>query len=296
MKRKQQLKELAANCGTTSQCPYCNFTPEKIPKRKAKCKSCKKSIYPRKDPLSGEQRLYREGDLFLLEELKALADGWWNDWYEGNNGVLSARKELAKEWNVDEVNVSIADARWRESHTVLAEATEKQDWGRAYSAYESMLRQVQRERSQDRTPLAELVAGFMVIGYGQDRKIGGYAMDHRIGRPQFMLIEQLTTEPDRVYDLIKDTQTAKSYCHLLDVSLDTIIKRYMAELNEEAELVRDFENAGKRDAVVEVNLTPTESALSTTPPMPKKARSSKVWILLVGFIVLGTLIFIEQLP
>lgn len=290
MERKEQVKELAANCGTTSQCPYCNFKLERIPKRKTKCKSCKKSIYPRKYPLSGEQRLYREGDLFLLEELKALADGWWHDWYEGNKDVLSARKDVAKEWNVDEVNVSIADARWRESHNALANATEKQDWGRAYSTYESMLRQVQRERNQDKTPLAELVAGFMVTGYGRNQKIGDYAMDHRIGKPQFMLIEQLTTQPENVYGLIKDTQTAKSYCHLIGVSLDTIIKRYQAELNEEAELVKEVANNKKRDTVVEISLTTTESAVSTTPAMPKKSRTSKVWIFIVGLIVLGTLI------
>ncbi|MEC4727451.1 hypothetical protein HWQ46_18055 [Shewanella sp. D64] len=289
MKRKEQLKDLAAFCGTTSKCPYCDFELEKIPKRKVKCKSCKKSIYPRKEPLSGEQRLYCEGDLFLLEELKALADGCWNDWYEGNKGVLNARKDLAKEWNVDEVNVSIADARWRESHTVLAEATEKQDWDRIYSAYESMLRQVQCEKSQNKTPLAELVAGFMVTGYGRNWKVGGYTMDHRISRPQFMLIDQLTTEPDSVYDLIKDTRTAKSYCHLLDVSLDTIIKRYMAELNEEATLVRQVENDRNKDAVIEVSLKPIESAVNAAPPKPQKAKSSQVWIFLVGLIVLVTL-------
>ncbi|MCE3221798.1 hypothetical protein G5C64_23780 [Vibrio diabolicus] len=289
MKRKDELKELAANCGTTSHCPYCKLKLEKTPKRKAKCKSCKKPIYPRKDPLSGELRLYREGDLFLLEELKALAAGWWRDWYQSNKGVLTARKALATEWNVDEINVSIADARWRESHNILAEATDKQDWDRVYSAYESILRQVQREKSQDRTPLTELVAGFMVTGYGRNRDVGDYTMAHRIGRPQFMLIDQLTTDPDSLYDLIKGTSAAKSYCQLLDVSLDTIIKRYMTELNEEAEIFRQIENDRKRDAVVEVSLKPTESAACTEPRSSKKASSSKGWILLLGLIVLVAL-------
>ncbi|GLS91968.1 hypothetical protein GCM10007916_30380 [Psychromonas marina] len=286
MKRKEQLKELAAFSGTTSKCPYCDFGLEKIPKRKAKCKSCKKFIYPRKEPLSGDQRLYREGDLFLLEELKALADGWWNDWYESNKGVLSARKYLANEWNMDEVNVSIADARWRESHTDLDAAIEKQDWDKVYSAYENILRQVQREKSQDKTPLAELIAGFMVTGYGRNWIIGGCKMDHRIGRPQFMLIDQLTTEPDNVYNLIKDTHTAKSHCHLLDISLDTIIKRYKAELQREAELQKEFKRDGSSDVIVEVNLNPT---VNTALPKPKKTRASNFWILIVVFAVLGAL-------
>ncbi|QDE31401.1 hypothetical protein [Shewanella polaris] len=286
MKRKEQLKELAASSGTRSKCPYCDFELDTIPKRKANCKSCKKSIYPRKDPLSGEQRLYREGDLFLLEELKALADGCWNDWYEGNKGVLNARKDLAKEWEVDEVNVSIADARWRESQTDLVAATEMQDWDKVYSAYESMLRQVKRDKSQDKTPLAELVAGFVVTGYGRNCVIDGYTMKHTICRPQFMLINQLTTDPDNVYDLIKDTHTAKSYCHLLDVSLDTIIKRYKAELNEEAELLREIEHDRNTEVLVELGLNPIQN---TTPPEPKKTKSSKFWMLIAVLATLGVL-------
>jgi hypothetical protein len=286
MTRKKQLKELAASCGTTSKCPYCDFELEKVPKRKAKCKSCKKSIYPRKEPLSGEPRLYREGDLFLLEELKALADGWWKDWHESNKGVLNARKDLAKEWKVDEINVSIADARWRESHTDLADGTEKQDWDKVYSSYESMLRQVQREENQDKTPLAELVAGFIVTGYGRNSVIGGYTMDHTIGRPQFMLIDQLTTEPGDVYDLIKDTRTANSYCRLLDVSLDTVIKRYKAELNDETELLREFENDRSTEVVVELNLSPAQD---TAPPKAKETKSSKVWLFVVVITLLGVL-------
>ena len=288
MKRKEQLKVLAANCGTTSQCPYCNYELEKVPKRKAKCKSCKKPIYPRKEPLSGDQRLYREGDLFLLEELKALADGWWHDWYEANKGVLNARKNLAKEWNVDEVNVSIADARWRESHTNLAEATKKQDWDLVYSVYESMLRQVQREKSQDKTPLEELVAGLLVTGYGRERSINGYLLEHRIGRPQYMLIDQLTTEPSEVYELVKGTNTAKTYCTLLNVSLDTVINRYKDELREDDEIRDSLEQKGTSSSAT--NIASTLNVVETLPKESKKnSAASKLPILLF---ILATVIVI----
>ncbi len=280
MKRKEQLKVLASNCGTTSQCPYCNYELERVPKRKAKCKSCKKPIYPRKEPLSGDQRLYREGDLFLLEELKSLADGWWHDWYEANKGVLNARKDLAQEWNVDEVNVSIADARWRESHTDLAEATEKQDWDLVYSTYESMLRQVQREKSQDKTPLEELVAGLLVTGYGRERSINGYLLEHRIGRPQYMLIDQLTTEPNEVYELVKGTNTAKTYCALLNVSLDTVINRYKDELKEDDEIRDNLEQKGTPSSAT--NIASTLNVVETPPKEPKKNNTaSKLPILLL---------------
>ncbi|ALM70318.1 hypothetical protein [Vibrio vulnificus] len=280
MKRKEQLKVLAANCGTTSQCPYCNYELEKEPKRKVKCKSCKKPIYPRKEPLSGDQRLYREGDLFLLEELKALADGWWHDWYEANKGVLNARKNLAKEWNVDEVNVSIADARWRESHTNLTEATKKQDWDLVYSAYEAMLRQVQREKSQDKTPLEELVAGLLVTGYGRERSINGYLLEHRIGRPQYMLIDQLTTEPSEVYELVKGTNTAKTYCTLLNVSLDTVINRYKDELKEDDEIRDSLEQRGTPSSAT--NILSTLNVVDTPPKESKRNNAaSKLPILLL---------------
>ncbi|WP_191116560.1 hypothetical protein [Vibrio parahaemolyticus] len=280
MKRKEQLKVLAANFGTTSQCPYCNYELKKAPKRKAKCKSCKKPIYPRKEPLSGDQRLYREGDLFLLEELKALADGWWYDWYEANKGVLNARKNLAKEWNVDEVNVSIADARWRESHTDLAKATEKQDWDLVYSTYESMLRQVQREKSQEKTPLEELVAGLLVTGYGRERSINGYLMEHRIGRPQYMLIDQLTTDPSEVYELVKGTNTAKTYCSLLNVSLDTVINRYKDELKEDDEIRNSLEQKGTTSS--DRNIASTLNVVETPAKKSKKNNTaSKLPILLL---------------
>jgi len=273
MKRKEQLKVLAANCGTTSQCPYCNYELERAPKRKAKCKSCKKPIYPRKEPLSGDQRLYREGDLFLLEELKALADGWWYDWYEANKGVLNARKNLAKEWNV-------ADARWRESHTDLAEATEKQDWDLVYSTYESMLRQVQREKSQEKTPLEELVAGLLVTGYGRERSFNGYLLEHRIGRPQYMLIDQLTTDPSEVYELVKGTNTANTYCSLLNVSLDTVINRYKGELKEDDEIRNSLEQKGTPSS--DRNIASTLNVVETPAKESKKNNTaSKLPILLL---------------
>ena len=168
----------------------------------------------------------------------------------------------------------------------MADATEKQDWDKVYSCYESMLRQVLREESQDKTPLVELVAGFVVTGYGRNSVIEGYTMDHTIGRPQFMLIDNLTTEPDNVYGLIKDTRTAKSYCHLLDVSLDTVIKRYKAELNDETELLREVEHDRNTEVVVELSLNPSHNK---APPKLNKTKTSKLWVFIVVVALLGTL-------
>jgi hypothetical protein len=273
MKRKQQLNALAAACGTISKCPYCEFELEKIPKRKAKCKSCKKPIYPRKDPISEEPRLYREGDLFLLEELKALADDWWDDWYKENKGVLIAREELSNEWNMDLVNVPIADAKWRNYHTKIAEGTESKDWDKVYHSYQAMLRQIQYEESKEKTPLPELVAAFMITGYGRE----DFFDEHRIGRPQFMLIEQLTTDPDEVYDLIKNTTAAKSYTKLMNVSFDTIIKRYKAELKDDEDITSEIQN----NETINVSLTLNYDASE------KKKVVSKLTLILLLLVALS---------
>lgn len=241
MERKEKIKELGASCGTTSMCPYCEFQLEKIPKRKAKCAACKKAIYPRKDPLSGESRLYREGDLFLIEELKALSEGWWEGWYQTNKSILKARMDLAKEWGIDEINVLVSDAKWRASHKDLSNGTAKKDWDKVFSVYASMLRQVQNEKNKDKTLLANLVAGFMITGYGRSCELPLFDKIYRVSRPQYMLVDQLSTDPEGIYDLIKDTDAAKTYCHLLDVSLDTIIGRYKAEIKDDEAQFKSFE-------------------------------------------------------
>jgi hypothetical protein len=278
-KRKKLLKELADNTGTTSSCPYCDVQIEKLPKRKAKCKSCKAFIYPRKEPLSGKLKLYREGDLFLLEELKALKDGWWQDWYKDNEVVLKAREDLAKEWNVDEVKVSIADAQWRCLNTDIIEGTEKRDWGKVFDAYSSMLRQLKKEERQDASPLNEIVAGFMFTGYGPHQeysKYNLYSAQFKLHRPQFMLIEQLSTDVDEVFTLIKDTRNSKSYSNLMNVTVEEIFERYKTELNEEAELSEEVE--------LSETFVPKHRTNKTNVNVEKKSKILPIFISLI-FIV-----------
>ncbi|MCV2402961.1 hypothetical protein OFY17_08720 [Marinomonas sp. C2222] len=240
MERKNQLKELARTCGTEITCPYCEYQLDKIPKRKAKCKSCKKSIYPRNESLSGKIRLYR----FLIEELKALSDGNWEAWFEANGDVLEARKYLAKEWKLDEVNVLVSDAKWRVLNKNLSIGVSQNDWEGVFLTYCSMLRQIQGEKNTNSGLLASLVAGFMISGYGRERESIFSNSAYRIGRPQYTLIHQLAINPDDILSLIQETDAGKTYCSLLGGSLNTIIDRYKAEVSEDKEKLKSLKKGG----------------------------------------------------
>ncbi|RTR39818.1 hypothetical protein EKG38_08510 [Shewanella canadensis] len=283
MKRKEKLITLAAECGSISECPYCDFKLEKIPKRKSKCKSCKKPIYPRKEPLSNEYKLYREGDLFLLDELMAFSEGTWDDWYKYNKGILDARKELAVNWKVDETEVPIPDARWRKLNNDLVTSTQEQDWDKLNLTYSDMLYRVSIEDSSAKTPVNELVAGLMVTGYYKKNYLGEYGSNG----PQTSRIALLTTDPDEVYDLIKDTQTAQSCCAMMNISLETIIKRYKAQLIRDNETREEIQQSnGEYKVTLEVDLEPIQKALKTEP---KKNKSSNLWIIVIVLVVLGAL-------
>lgn len=283
-KRKKLLKELATNIGTIDICPYCNAELDKIPKRKSKCKSCKANIFPRKEPLSDKPKLYREGDLFLLEELKALKDGWWKDWLSENQAVLKARTDLAKEWETDEVKIPIADAKWRSLNTEIMKGSEKGDWNKVFYAYTSMLRQLQCEKRQDASPLNEIVAGFMFTAYGRKQEY----MKHRIGRPQFMLIEQLSTDVDKVYSMIKDSHSAKSYSNLMNVTIEEIFNRYKKELNDEATIINDFDPDYRiSETIVELNVNN-----KTAPPnATNESKSNSLKLFITLMIVVGIALF-----
>ena len=283
-KRKKLLKELAADIGTIGTCPYCNAQLDKIPKRKSKCKSCKADIFPRKEPLSDKPKLYREGDLFLLEELKALKEGWWKGWFSENQVVLKARMDLAKEWKTDEVKIPIADAKWRSLNIEIMEGTEKGDWDKVFYAYTSMLRQLQSEKRQDASPLNEIVAGFMFTAYGRKQEY----MVLGIGRPQFMLIEQLSTDVDKVYSMIKDSHSAKSYSSLMNVTIEEIFNRYKNELNDEATKMNDFDPDERISETID-KLNVSNKTVPANAINESKSNSLKLFIILM--IVVGIALF-----
>ncbi|WP_222434445.1 hypothetical protein [Vibrio cyclitrophicus] len=95
-----------------------------------------------------------------------------------------------------------------------------------------------------------------------------------------MLIDQLTTDPSEVYELVKGTNTAKTYCSLLNVSLDTVINRYKDELKEDDEIRNSLEQKGTPSS--DRNIASTLNAVETPAKESKKNNTaSKLPILLL---------------
>lgn len=263
MKRNEtDVRREASQLGTVEVCPYCHEQLPKIPKRKAKCKSCKKSIFPRVEPLSGESRLVREGDLFLVDEIKALSEGWWLSWYEQNHLILEARADLAQEWGLDVVDVSIEDAKWRSNNSAIVELSEKGDFQGVFYTYIDMLRSLQYRSEAKKAPLAELIGGAIVTGYWSakneheklfaDHNLQLDDMSPTIGRPQYMLFEMIECSGnDEFKAAIINTSTVKSYTQLLNISFEQVWDWYVAELRSESDdvnLLEEYER-NKSDPV-----------------------------------------------
>jgi len=72
----QRFKEAWKPVGNLKpECPYCGHKFEKMPQRKRKCPSCKKSFYSRTIPQKDKKSLLREEDLPILEkQYRAIAD------------------------------------------------------------------------------------------------------------------------------------------------------------------------------------------------------------------------------
>lgn len=118
--RKKYLIDVASSFGSIKQvCPSCDSALSKFPMRKTVCAVCGNPIYSRKEPISGEKRLYREIDLPLWSELHQHALGTWDWWNNCNIQLSKAKDELSSEWNVPKALISDADANWRILHSRL---------------------------------------------------------------------------------------------------------------------------------------------------------------------------------
>ena len=148
--RKVELRKLSKEIGSIKQsCPYCEQPFAKFPQRKTTCQYCKKFIYARKEPLSGEKRLFRDDELTLYDEIKQLSTGGWDWWHEQQNKIAVAREELAKEWDVDPSKINESDARWRIISKETSEALAKQNWPDYLAHRESAIRHLLSEGKKE---------------------------------------------------------------------------------------------------------------------------------------------------
>lgn len=155
--RKLELRQLSKNIGSAEQaCPYCSTPLAKMPQRKTKCKSCSEFVYPRKEPLSSEKRLFKESELPVYEELKALAENSWESWRENQEQLKieqqkreTIKQGLASEWGVSVSSVSDSDVEWRLIHDEISIALKIKDWPTYLSLREESIRLLNRERKYE---------------------------------------------------------------------------------------------------------------------------------------------------
>ena len=110
--RRARLPEIARNFGVkAAHCPNCGVQLQKFPKRKIKCKSCAKPVYPRKNPVTNQVVLIKETDFDRLRELQCYVDGSWESWFSNFFELETIRAQLATEWGLDDAaKVPVADA------------------------------------------------------------------------------------------------------------------------------------------------------------------------------------------
>lgn len=148
--RKVELRDLAKEIGSTIQnCPYCEISLAKFPQRKTKCKSCNKFIYARKEPLSGEKRLFREDELALYDEIKELSIGSWDWWNEKREKIAKAKEELAQEWQVEPSSITDGDANWRIINSESIRFFASKNWPEYLALKEEAIRQLLSENKRD---------------------------------------------------------------------------------------------------------------------------------------------------
>jgi hypothetical protein len=139
--RKSELREIAKTFGMQEQvCPYCQIQLAKFPQRKTKCQACSGQIYSRKEPLSGEKRLFKDSELGVWEELQELSLGSWDWWNDRREKILAAKMQLSTEWGVLADKISDGDAKWRVFMTDIDDALSQGNLARYRSIKVEMVR------------------------------------------------------------------------------------------------------------------------------------------------------------
>ncbi|ACH63859.1 sequestrin, putative [Aliivibrio fischeri MJ11] len=102
-----------------------------------------------------------------------------------------------------------------------------------------------------------------------------------------MLVEQLSTDFDELYSMIKNTNNAKSYSKLMNVTTEEIFHRYKKELNDESAFLDTFNpDAQSGELIVELNIS--DEIEITNLSNEKKSSSLELFIILstvIGFLL-----------
>lgn len=238
--RKNELRNISVNFGSTKQeCPYCSTELATFPQRKSKCKSCHKSIYSRKEPISGEKRLFKEEDLILYDELKELSLGSWDWWNANRLEIQQAKLDLASEWGIDASKISDADAKWRIITVKTLECMEIGDW----SGYKDMrmegLRQLDSEGKKD-TALP-LLFEYIYLAYNVEDKKAKIMGDEfkwlteddcKIHPPQLSVIDSLVSNVEELNAKYTNFMTNSNLPSLFDGNIQDAFDSFSNERHQ----------------------------------------------------------------
>ena len=209
--RERALLELSNCIGSTEiKCPYCQSKLKKAPKRRMKCTFCKKDIYSKVEPLSGEIRLFKENDLKTLEELKAIKENKWDSWYRNNRLLIETKYQLGLEWGIDADNVSNNDAIWRINRSLELKYLRNKNYKSLLDLKVDDIRLLYSENKLEN--VIAIIPEVIVLAYGRPTKekqeiIGLYS-------PVLYLIYKSKKSIEELSKLFIDSVAANTYCEL----------------------------------------------------------------------------------
>ncbi len=240
--RKNELKVLAQNIGQTEAfCPSCQQQLGKFPVRKVKCKFCGEAIYSRKEPFSGEKRLFKESDLPLFEELTHLKNGSWDWWNRQQQELYNAKMELAKEWSLRVEQISDCDARWRINQNKIANAIRDRRFSELLSWKIDSIRLLCSENKKAQALF--LIPECLVLGYGGPdiaEEIGLRVfldMPKKLGSPQIYLFLSVESDIGKLKQTFYTNEVAKELCVSFDTTLDKVWKGFENEVKQYIKLL-----------------------------------------------------------
>jgi hypothetical protein len=264
-----ELRELAKTLGARDQvCPYCQIPLTKFPQRKTKCKTCSGQIYSRKEPLSGQKRLFKENELDLFGELYELSLGTWNWWNDRREGILATKSQLSLEWGIPASKISDGDAQWRIFTRDADDALSNGQLGTYRSVRVEMIRHLMGERrfeeAKGLTPCCIFLA---YSGYARERTQFEKDIEERMRRSNpktAAFLDQSIRDSCRVYPpelslyfglfaslseaehaFLSDTQV-ETYSKSIPVSKEEAWGRFAEDWRQYGEALARLTRKGKR--------------------------------------------------
>jgi len=237
MDQKSELIELSKTFGLREpKCPYCGIDLPKFPSRKTKCKNCQSLIYSRKEPISGEKRLFKEDDLDFHAELTHLKNGSWDWWNAQREEIAEAKLELATEWGSNLENISDTDARWRINQKKTLVAMQGCRYSELLTLKEDAIRLLSSEGANDKA--IKLIPECLALCYAGPsitEEMGLPSLlyfPNELGSPQVCLFLHVEPDLEKIELVFKNCDIANKYCELFQRSKEYVWDSFLKEVQE----------------------------------------------------------------